>query len=56
MKLPASGADARKFVYRTGRVRMGKHGWVAVKLLPGDDLPVNLLKSWIEEKLPRSRR
>ena len=28
---------------------MGKHGWVAVKLLPGDELPVELLKQWIEE-------
>lgn len=50
VKLPHSGADALKlsFVEPAG-YGLGKSGWVAVKLLPGDDLPVELLKKWIEE-------
>jgi predicted DNA-binding protein (MmcQ/YjbR family) len=50
VKLPHSGADALKLTFTEPvGYGMGKHGWVAVKLLPGDDLPVDLLKRWIEE-------
>ena len=50
VKLPASGANALKLSFtEPAGYGMGKHSWVAVKLLPGDELPVELLKSWIEE-------
>jgi predicted DNA-binding protein (MmcQ/YjbR family) len=50
VKLRHSGADALKLSFtKPAGYGMGKHGWVAVKLLPGDELPVELLKQWIEE-------
>jgi predicted DNA-binding protein (MmcQ/YjbR family) len=28
---------------------LGKHGWVTAKFVKGDEVPVDLLKSWIDE-------
>lgn len=28
---------------------LGKHGWVSAKFAPGDDVPLDLLRAWIDE-------
>src|SRR5262245_51750449 len=50
VKLPASGSAALKLpmTERAG-YGLGKSGWVAIHILPGDDLPMELLKQWIDE-------
>jgi predicted DNA-binding protein (MmcQ/YjbR family) len=50
VKLPHSGTAALEHSFtEPAGYGMGKHGWVSVKLMPGDELPVDLLLSWIEE-------
>ena len=50
VKLPNSSTEALKLSFtEPAGYGMGKYGWVSVKLLPGDELPVDLLLSWIEE-------
>ena len=50
VKLPKSGAEALKLSFtEPAGYGMGKHGWVGVHILPGDELPVEMLKEWIEE-------
>jgi len=50
VKLPASGSAALKHPYaEPAGYGLGKSGWVAVHIFPGDELPVELLKEWIEE-------
>ena len=50
VKLPQTGVYALQmpFVEKMG-YNLGKSGWVAVKLFPGADVPVDLLQEWIEE-------
>ena len=50
MKLPRSllFARAQPFVQKMG-YGMDKSGWVAVRFAKGDDMPVALLRRWIDE-------
>lgn len=50
VKLPASGFEALElpFTEPTG-YGLGKGGWVTASFAAGDDVPVDILKGWIEE-------
>lgn len=50
VKLPVSGAAAlgMPFAEPTG-YGLGKHGWVTAKFQPGERVPVELLRDWIDE-------
>jgi predicted DNA-binding protein (MmcQ/YjbR family) len=50
VKLPESGPDALDlpFAKPTG-YGLGKSGWVSAHFEPGEDVPVDLLKQWIDE-------
>jgi predicted DNA-binding protein (MmcQ/YjbR family) len=50
VKLPRSllFARAQKFVQKMG-YGMDKSGWVAARFGKGDDIPLDLLRSWIDE-------
>ena len=49
-KLPESGAIALTlpFAEPTG-YGLGKSGWVSARFTPKDDVPIEMLKSWIDE-------
>ena len=50
LKLPASSASALELpnVEPTG-YGLGKSGWVTASFGPGDDVPLAVLESWLEE-------
>jgi predicted DNA-binding protein (MmcQ/YjbR family) len=50
IKLPISGEDvlALPFTEPTG-YGLGKHGWVTVSFLPGEQPPIDVLRGWIVE-------
>jgi predicted DNA-binding protein (MmcQ/YjbR family) len=50
LKLPESGksALAKPFAEPTG-YGLGKHGWVTCAFKPGDVIPLELLREWIDE-------
>jgi predicted DNA-binding protein (MmcQ/YjbR family) len=50
VKLPVSAAAAlgMTFAEPTG-YGLGKHGWVTATFLPGERVPVELLRDWIDE-------
>jgi predicted DNA-binding protein (MmcQ/YjbR family) len=50
VKLPISAEDvlALSFTERPG-YGLGQHGWVNANFGPGEEVPVELLKSWIAE-------
>jgi predicted DNA-binding protein (MmcQ/YjbR family) len=50
VKLPASGFEALElpFTEPTG-YGLGKGGWVTASFEPGEKVPVDLLKGWVEE-------
>jgi predicted DNA-binding protein (MmcQ/YjbR family) len=50
MKLPVSNTQALSlpFAEPTG-YGMGKHGWVTAAFKPGDTVPLDLLREWIDE-------
>jgi predicted DNA-binding protein (MmcQ/YjbR family) len=50
VKLPISGADVLSLPFtEPSGYGLGKSGWVTVRLLPGDDPPVDVLQGWIAE-------
>jgi predicted DNA-binding protein (MmcQ/YjbR family) len=50
VKLPISGADVLNLPFtEPSGYGLGKSGWVTVRLLPGDDPPVDVLQGWIAE-------
>ena len=50
VKLPQSSNAALGFSFtEPAGYGMGKYGWVAAKFQPGDDVPEDLLKAWIDE-------
>jgi predicted DNA-binding protein (MmcQ/YjbR family) len=50
VKMPISGADVLSlpFTEPTG-YGLGKHGWVTVRFLPGEQAPIDILRDWIIE-------
>jgi predicted DNA-binding protein (MmcQ/YjbR family) len=50
VKLPNSGTDVLSlpFTEPTG-YGLGRHGWVTVRLLPGEEAPIDILCDWITE-------
>ena len=50
VKLPVSGpmALAQPFC-RPATYGMGQHGWVAVDLAPEDEVPLDVLRDWVDE-------
>jgi predicted DNA-binding protein (MmcQ/YjbR family) len=49
-KLPTSGADALMLPFvKPAGYGLGKSGWVAASFEEGDELPVPMLKEWIDE-------
>jgi len=50
VKLPVSGAEALQlpFASPTG-YGLGKHGWVTAAFPPGEDVPLDLVREWIDE-------
>jgi predicted DNA-binding protein (MmcQ/YjbR family) len=50
VKLPASGGDALELPFtEPAGYGLGKSGWVVAKFAPDDNVPVDLLRRWIEE-------
>lgn len=50
VKLPTSNADALEHAFtEPAGYGLGKSGWIVARFGPDDDLPVDLLRSWIEE-------
>jgi predicted DNA-binding protein (MmcQ/YjbR family) len=50
LKLPGSGDLALSLPFITpAGYGLGKSGWVMVKLGPGDDVPFDLLREWLDE-------
>ena len=50
VKLPVEGDYARSLPYCTPTgYGLGKSGWVSAEFGPGDDVPVDMLKDWIDE-------
>jgi predicted DNA-binding protein (MmcQ/YjbR family) len=50
VKLPESGQSALGFSFaQPAGYGLGKSGWVAVRFPPGEDVPIDLLKEWIDE-------
>jgi predicted DNA-binding protein (MmcQ/YjbR family) len=49
-KLPYTGYEALQlpFAEPTG-YGLGKHGWVTASFRPGEEVPLELLKDWIDE-------
>lgn len=51
VKLPHSGADLLEMPFAEPMgYGMGKHGWVTLRLLRDDHIPLELLQDWIEER------
>ena len=50
VKLPVSGSEALglPFAAPTG-YGLGKSGWVTAKFEPGDEVPLELIREWIDE-------
>ncbi len=49
-KLPASCSAALMLPFCTPTAYgLGKSGWVSAQFAPGDEIPVDMLKAWIEE-------
>lgn len=49
-KLPSSSAMALMMPFATPtEYGLGKSGWVSARFGPGDDVPVELLKTWMNE-------
>jgi predicted DNA-binding protein (MmcQ/YjbR family) len=49
-KLPSSGAAALTLPFvKPAGYGLGKSGWVAASFAEGDELPVHMLKEWIDE-------
>ena len=49
-KLPASCTDALAFPWaKPAGYGLGKSGWVAASFEPGDEIPVDLFKEWLDE-------
>ena len=50
MKLPVSGPEVLglPFASPTG-YGLGKHGWVTARFEPGDAVPVDLIREWVDE-------
>ena len=50
LKLPESGPVAlgMSFAEPTG-YGLGKHGWVTTAFAPGDAIPIDMLREWIDE-------
>ncbi|MGH9456448.1 MAG: MmcQ/YjbR family DNA-binding protein [Thermoanaerobaculia bacterium] len=50
VKLPASREFALEFPFaEPTHYGLGKHGWVTVTLTRGDELPLDVLKKWVDE-------
>ena len=50
MKLPDSKLDALALPFtEPSHYGMGKHGWVTSRFPPGSDVPVEILRAWIDE-------
>jgi predicted DNA-binding protein (MmcQ/YjbR family) len=50
VKLPHSGADLLQMPFAEPMgYGMGRHGWVTLLLMRGDELPLSLLEGWIDE-------
>lgn len=50
VKLPRSGADVLELpLAEPMGYGMGKHGWVTLIIMRGDELPPQLLEAWIDE-------
>ena len=50
VKLPNEGEFARSLPYcEPSGYGLGKWGWVSASFAPGDDVPVEMLKDWIDE-------
>ena len=50
VKLPVSGSGALglPFASPTG-YGLGKHGWVTARFGPGDGVPVDMIREWVDE-------
>ncbi len=49
-KLPQSGQDALWLPFtKPTAYGLGKSGWVTAELAPGDPVPVDLFKAWLDE-------
>jgi predicted DNA-binding protein (MmcQ/YjbR family) len=49
-KLPTSCADALAFPFaKPAGYGLGKSGWVEARFEPGDEIPVDLFKEWLDE-------
>ena len=50
VKLPESSEFARSLTFcsPTG-YGLGKHGWISARFVPGAEVPVDLVKDWIDE-------
>jgi len=49
-KLPSSCDDALRLPFTSPtEYGLGKSGWVSASFEPGDDVPVDMLKAWIDE-------
>lgn len=49
-KLPRSASEALQLPFTTPtEYGLGKSGWVSARFAEGDDVPVDLLKAWIDE-------
>jgi predicted DNA-binding protein (MmcQ/YjbR family) len=50
VKLPQEGDFARSLPYCTPTgYGLGKSGWVSAEFAPGNDVPVDMLRDWIDE-------
>jgi predicted DNA-binding protein (MmcQ/YjbR family) len=50
VKLPFAGASALTLPFASAtRYGLGQHGWITSKFAAGDEVPVELLASWIDE-------
>lgn len=50
LKLPFAGAAALTLPFASPtEYGLGKSGWVTARFGPGDDVPVDLLRSWLDE-------
>lgn len=50
VKLPSSRDFALDFPFaEPTHYGLGKHGWVTVTLTKGDELPLDVLKRWVDE-------
>lgn len=50
VKLPKSGKSALKRAFASPtEYGLGKHGWLTLRFMPGDNIPVHEITSWIDE-------